>query len=141
MAARKVPRRRRSKGGGSWRTLAIVLGVVAAGATLGLVAVTVVFAMVESRLPDVPTFEEYARGVPKVSRVLAADGTVVAEFFTERRTLMPPDRIPPLVEHAILAAEDADFRTHEGLSYGGIARAMLVKGSTGSRASKIQLLQ
>ena len=126
MAARKVPRRRRSKGGGSWRTLAIVLGVVAAGATLGLVAVTVVVAMVESRLPDVPTFEEYAHGVPKVSRVLAADGTVIAEFFTERRTLMPPDRIPPLVEHAILAAEDADFRTHEGLSYGGIARAMLV---------------
>jgi penicillin-binding protein 1A len=126
MAGRKVPKRRRSRGGSGWRSFTIALGVVAAGAILGLAAVTVVVALVESRLPDVPTFEEYARAVPKVSRVLAADGTVIAEFFTERRTLMSPDRIPPLVENAILAAEDADFRTHEGLSYGGIARAMMV---------------
>ena len=79
----------------------------------------------EVGLPSVPTFSEYARSVPKVSRVLASDGSVVAEFFKERRTVIRPDAIPPLVEEAILSAEDADFYEHEGISYWGIFRAMV----------------
>ncbi|HOU52474.1 MAG TPA: transglycosylase domain-containing protein [Myxococcota bacterium] len=95
-------------------------------AVVGLAGAVVAVAWVEASLPDIPTFEEYALRTPKVSRMLASDGTVLAEFFVERRTLMLPDRIPPLVEKAFLAAEDASFREHGGLSWGGIARAMIV---------------
>ena len=123
-----APKRGRGRKGKAptWRPWAVVAGGVALAGVLGLVAAASVVAVVESGLPEVPSFEEYAQAVPKVSRVLAADGTVVAEFFTERRTLIRPGAIPPLVEKAVLAAEDAGFREHEGLSYAGIARAMLV---------------
>lgn len=93
---------------------------------LGIAALATAVRVIESGLPGVPTFAQYAGSVPKVSRVLASDGTVVAEFFIERRTVMDPESIPPLLEKAILAAEDAGFYEHEGLSYWGIARAMLV---------------
>lgn len=93
---------------------------------LGIVATATAVRIIEAGLPEVPTFEQYAESVPKVSRVLASDGTVIFEFFTERRTVMAPDQVPPMVEQAILAAEDADFYRHEGLSYWGIARAAIV---------------
>ncbi len=99
---------------------------MAAAVGLGIAALATAVRIIESGLPEVPTFAQYAERVPKVSRILASDGSVVAEFFTERRTVLDPESIPPVLEKAILAAEDADFYRHEGLSYWGIARAMLV---------------
>ncbi|NOZ02028.1 MAG: PBP1A family penicillin-binding protein [Deltaproteobacteria bacterium] len=101
-----------------------MVGVVGAF-SLTLAAAATLVQVTEASLPDVPSFAEYARSAPKVSRVLANDGSVIAEFFTERRTLTLPRSIPPLVEAAVLAAEDADFRRHEGISYWGIFRAMV----------------
>lgn len=109
-----------------WRWVpALLLGLVIAGA-LSLLAAAIGVRIVEAGLPEVPTFDRYRATVPKVSRVLAADGSVVAEFFVQRRTVMDPERIPPVLEAAVLAAEDAAFHRHAGLSYLGIARAMLV---------------
>jgi len=116
-----------------------VLSLLTLG-VLSLVALAALVQLTERELPDIPSFEAYAQSVPKVSRILAADGTVIAEFFTERRTISRPDRIPPLVEKAVLAAEDADFHEHEGLSYAGIARAMMVniwKGTVAQGGSTI----
>ncbi|MBP7127731.1 transglycosylase domain-containing protein [Myxococcota bacterium] len=115
---------RKSQSLGRW-ILRGLLALTVAGVA-GLAAATAAVAFVEASLPEIPSFEEYAVRTPKVSRMLAADGTVLAEFFLERRTLTLPDRIPPLVEKAFLAAEDASFRDHGGLSYAGIARAMVV---------------
>ena len=58
--------------------------------------------------------------------MLARDGTLLAEIFTERRTVVPIATLPAHVKLAVLAAEDAGFYEHEGLNYWGIARAMLV---------------
>lgn len=120
MAGRKKKRAR------GFRWLPGILLGLAAVLALGVLAAAVIVRIVEAGLPAVPTFEAYRDGVPKVSRVLAADGSVVAEFFTQRRTVMDPDAIPPILEQAVLAAEDAGFHRHAGLSYLGIARAMLV---------------
>ena len=125
MATRGGGKRRRTKKSG-WRVFAVVVASLAFVGSLGLVGAAILVAVVEAALPPVPTFEEYAKSVPKVSRILASDGTVIAEFFTERRSLIRPAGIPRLLEQAVLAAEDADFRKHQGLSYVGIARAMLV---------------
>ena len=59
----------------------------------------------------------------QVTRVLARDGSVLAELFTERRTVVPIASLPPHVKLAVLAAEDAGFYEHEGLNYCGILRA------------------
>ena len=63
---------------------------------------------------------------PQVTRVLARDGTLLAELFTERRTVVSIASLPPHVKLAVLAAEDAGFYEHEGLNYYGILRALIV---------------
>lgn len=117
--------RRKKKSGGLYLFAKVIVALLA---VLGLAIASLAAAVriLEAGLPEVPSFEEYAASVPKVSRILASDGTVIAEFFTERRTIMWPDKVPPLIEKAILAAEDADFYRHEGISFWAVARAMLV---------------
>ncbi|HEX3772313.1 MAG TPA: PBP1A family penicillin-binding protein [Polyangiaceae bacterium] len=78
----------------------------------------------EAGLPAVSELKTYQ--APQVTRVLARDGTVLAEIFTQRRTVVPIATLPPHVKLAVLAAEDAGFYEHQGLNYWGIARAFLV---------------
>jgi penicillin-binding protein 1A len=64
---------------------------------------------------------------PQVTRVMARDGsTLLAELYTQRRTLVSVQSLPAHVKLAVLAAEDAGFYEHEGLNYMGIARAVIV---------------
>jgi len=77
---------------------------------------------------SLPSTAELRRGYrpPQVTRVLASDGSVMAELFTERRTVVKVADLPPHVKLAVLAAEDANFYEHQGLNYLGIARAVWV---------------
>lgn len=64
---------------------------------------------------------------PQVTRVLARDGTVIGELHAgERRTVIAYDALPPALIDAFLAAEDADFFTHDGLDWPSIVRAVFV---------------
>lgn len=74
-------------------------------------------------LPDFEKIEDWQP--PQVTRVRAADGTIIAELFRERRTVVPLAAIPPVLVNAVLSAEDADFYRHEGLDYPGMLRALL----------------
>jgi penicillin-binding protein 1A len=103
------------------RRLAMAFAVLA---SIGAVAAWLVVRHYEAELPSVDELKTYQP--PQVTRVLARDGTVLAELFTQRRTVVPIASLPPHVKLAVLAAEDAGFYEHEGLNYWGIARAMLV---------------
>ena len=52
------------------------------------------------------------------------DGTPLAEFATERREILPFERIPPRLIQAFLAAEDRRYYEHGGIDYRGIMRAL-----------------
>jgi penicillin-binding protein 1A len=78
----------------------------------------------EDGLPDVAELRVYQP--PQVTRILARDGTLLSELFTQRRTVVAIATLPPHVKLAVLAAEDAGFYEHEGLNYLGIARAFIV---------------
>jgi penicillin-binding protein 1A len=78
----------------------------------------------EKDLPATADLKNYQP--PQVTRVLARDGTVLAELFVERRTVVPIDRVSKEMKLAVLAAEDADFYRHEGLDYLGMLRALWV---------------
>ncbi len=95
-----------------------------AAVSVAVVALWLVVRRVEAGLPTVTDLKTYQ--APQVTRVLARDGTVLAELFTQRRTVVPIGSLPAHVKLAFLAAEDAGFYEHEGLNYLGIARAMLV---------------
>jgi penicillin-binding protein 1A len=99
--------------------LAAAIGALAAAVGVGLVV-----RHYEAGLPGVSDLREYQ--APQVTRVLARDGTLLAELFTQRRTVVAIASLPAHVKLAVLAAEDAGFYEHQGLNYWGIARAMLV---------------
>lgn len=75
---------------------------------------------------DLPDYEVLAKYEPKVmSRIHANDGNLIAEFADERRIYVPINAIPDRIIHAFLSAEDKNFYEHDGLDYGGLARAMV----------------
>ena len=98
---------------------------VGAGCMLAGAAFWVVLHHYETGLPSVADLKTYQP--PQVTRVVARDGTtVLAELYTQRRTVVSARSLPAHVKLAVLAAEDAGFYEHEGLNYAGIFRAMLV---------------
>jgi len=72
-------------------------------------------------LPDYSQLQDYEP--PVMTRVHAADGSLVAEYARERRLYIPIQAVPKRVINAFLAAEDKNFYEHGGLDFTGIARA------------------
>jgi penicillin-binding protein 1A len=59
------------------------------------------------------------------SKLYAADGSLIHEFFQERRTVIELEDLPPYVLHAFVAVEDKRFYRHHGLDYLRFARAAI----------------
>jgi penicillin-binding protein 1A len=115
------------------RWLRWTLFISAAAVIIGLVGVIGLF-LVYSADPDMPHIDAVADYRPKVvSKVLAADGQLIGEIYEERRTVVPRDKIPAVMIHAIVDAEDADFYKHSGLSYWGMFRAFVDDLRPGAR--------
>ena len=75
---------------------------------------------------DLPDYKQLASWEPAVmSRVHAADGSLLAEYAEERRLFVPVNLIPKLVIEAYISAEDKNFYTHSGLDWRGIAKALV----------------
>src|SRR3989454_2430253 len=95
-----------------------VTGALAAG-ILGVV----LYQEITTDLPPVDQILHYKP--PVTTRIYSDDGTLIGEFYVERRYLVPLERIPQHVRLAFLAAEDADFYRHRGVDPEGMARALL----------------
>jgi len=74
-------------------------------------------------LPPLLTSDEYKPQA--VSKVFAADGSVIGEFFRERRYPVRIEEVPLVVRQAFIAAEDASFYSHPGLDPLSIFRAFI----------------
>ena len=75
---------------------------------------------------DLPDFQQITAYRPATgSKVYAGDGSLMTEFETEHRIPVTIDKVPKLVIHAFLAAEDRDFYNHRGVNPGAIFRAAL----------------
>src|SRR5690606_15541552 len=113
----------------SWSEVAkrVALRIALLGLALSLLGAIFVFFMVRHHEANLPSVEQLKAGYdpPQVTRVLARDGTLLANLFTERRTVVAFGSGPSHVKQAFLAAEDASFYEHEGLDYLGMLRAML----------------
>ncbi|QAU50364.1 penicillin-binding protein 1A [Bradyrhizobium guangzhouense] len=75
-------------------------------------------------LPDYSQLQDYEPSV--MTRVHAADGSLVGEYARERRLYLPIQAVPKLVINAFLAAEDKNFYEHGGVDFSGMARAALL---------------
>lgn len=95
-----------------------ILFVVGVAATAGLLW------HYSKDLPDYSQLQDYEP--PVMTRVHAADGSLLAEYARERRLYLPIQAVPKLVVNAFVSAEDKNFYEHGGLDFGGIARAGLL---------------
>jgi penicillin-binding protein 1A len=102
--------------------------VVAAGA--GAIAGVGVAAAIR-----VPNVAEVARFSPKlITRLVDRDGEVIATYARERRLLLREGEVPPLLQQAVLAAEDSEFFRHGGIDLMGVLRSFAVNFQRGRRA-------
>lgn len=74
-------------------------------------------------LPSAESLRDYRP--PQTTRVVDRNGELIAEVFTERRTVVPMERIPRVLVLSVLAAEDADFYHHSGMDYPSILRVLV----------------
>jgi penicillin-binding protein 1A len=98
-----------------------------AGTILFLVGVAAVAGLIwhfSKDLPDYSQLQDYEP--PVMTRVHAADGSLLAEYANQRRLYIPIQAIPKRVVNAFVAAEDKNFYEHPGLDISGIVRAGLV---------------
>jgi penicillin-binding protein 1A len=108
-----------------WRWIRRGVLVAAVLSAVSAITLAIYIRRIEAGLPSTA---ELKRGYhpPQITRILAGDGSTIAEVFTERRTVVKLDELPAHVKLAVLAAEDANFYEHTGLNYLGIARAIWV---------------
>ncbi len=113
----KAPRKK-------WVTI-VKWGAIAALVGTALMAATVAFTFwMYGRDPKLPRIEKLADYKPKqVTTIVDKNDQRIGEIFTERRTYVPYDKIPPVVVDAFVAAEDNNYWSHEGIDYFGMVRA------------------
>ncbi|WP_343070150.1 penicillin-binding protein 1A [Bartonella phoceensis] len=77
----------------------------------------------KSALPDYEILALYEPSV--MTRVHAADGSLMAEFATKHRLYLPIQSIPKILKEAFISAEDKNFYRHFGLDPEGLSRALI----------------
>jgi penicillin-binding protein 1A len=73
--------------------------------------------------------------------VLTADGVEIAAFGAERRQFVPIEKIPKLLQDAVIAVEDVRFREHAGIDPKGMARAAIALLTGGMRQGASTITQ
>ncbi len=73
-------------------------------------------------LPKIKSLNDYQPPIP--SKILAADGTILAEIGKEKRVIVRTQDVPKKIIDSFLAAEDDNFYQHKGVDYVGVMRAM-----------------
>ncbi len=99
-------------------TVAWVGGFIVAALLAALIIAIVV---VSEQLPELDEITHYQPRQPL--EIVTREGIELAQFGPERRRFMPVGEFPDVLKNALISTEDADFRTHSGVSIKGITRA------------------
>lgn len=99
----------------AWLTLA--------GGIVSLSALAGAYFYVARSLPQFETLADYQP--PAITRVYSEDGQTIAEFYEERRIVVPVANMPQKLIQAFVAAEDSNFFEHQGIDIISIFRAAL----------------
>jgi membrane peptidoglycan carboxypeptidase len=135
----------RREGGGIAAHLALfVIVCVVSGLLLAGLALPVVGGLGLVARSGASTFEPSALdtpALPQSSRLLDADGRVIATFFDEDRIDVPLSRVAPIMQEAIVAIEDSRFYEHGGLDLRGTLRAAMANRKSGETQGGSSLTQ
>ncbi len=118
----------------------VVLGTLALLAGLAVLALLLLSLLTLWWSFDLPPLDKAVDYRPRQHlQVLAADGSEIAQFGSERRVFVPIAQTPQALKQAVIAVEDAGFYEHEGISWKGVVRAAWsnLTGGIGGGASTI----
>ena len=120
---------------GAFVAAAMVLGLLAAGLFMPAVGATGALARngvdIFNELPG----EFKTDPLKQQSRILAADGKVIATPAEQNRIIVPLDQVAPIMRKAQVAIEDHRFYDHGGFDLQGVVRAAIANVRTGATTS------
>ena len=99
-----------------WFLLAFFLAII-----IGSIGITGVYFYLSNNLPKISSLEDYHP--PIITTVYSDDNRKIAEFFKERRIVLPLSKMPEMLKKAFVAAEDSRFYKHQGIDLLSIFRA------------------
>lgn len=121
--------------------IAVTGGVLSAGLLLPVVAASgAVTTNTADFFDALPTALE-ERDLSQQSRMWAADGSLLATFYTRNRIVVDFDEISDNIKKAVVAIEDSRFYEHGGVDVQGVARAMVNNITTESLQGASTLTQ
>jgi penicillin-binding protein 1A len=107
-------------GEGEFRAWFFRIGIVLA-IPAGVFAAALAYAWL-----TLPPLESLERMEPSlITRMYDKDSNLLREFYVERRVWTPLERVPPRQVQAVLAIEDRDFWTHDGVNLSAIGSSLL----------------
>ena len=111
----------------------IILGsLVLAGLAALVLGLLVLGALALWHAQDLPPLDKATQYRPQQHlQVLTADGVEIAQYGAERRVFVPIAKTPERLRQAVLAVEDRQFYEHSGISFRGLARAVVANLSGG----------
>lgn len=113
--------------------VSILCGLLVAGLTLPFVAMGAGAVKAGTRTLEYLPAELEIPPTALRSKILMADGSLLAEFYDENRVPVPLDKIAPVMQQAQIAIEDHRFYEHGAIDLYGTMRAFvgnMMGGST-----------
>ncbi len=101
------------------KTLRFILVFFIAGSIVGVA----LGLWLTRNIPEVDSLQFFTPHL--MTRIYSRNGMILKEYGVEKRTLVRFSSISPNFIHALISVEDADFYHHHGISFRGIARALL----------------
>lgn len=132
------------------QTVYLLLGMLAVSALAGVLLAAFFLPAVSAgsavAKDGVDLFESYPAELEvaplnEASRIEAADGSLLATFYTENRIMVPLEEISPHMQHAVVAVEDRRFFEHGGVDPKGMFRAFASNAAGGATQGGSTLTQ
>ncbi|RVU20255.1 penicillin-binding protein 1A [Methylobacterium oryzihabitans] len=121
------------------RFFGFLFSIAALVVVIGSAAAGYFFWKYSQDLPDHAALANYEP--PVMTRVHAADGSLLAEYARERRLYLPIQAMPKIVVAAFLSAEDKNFYKHNGIDPEGVVRAIVTNASSGKKQGASTITQ
>ncbi|MDL1964186.1 MAG: PBP1A family penicillin-binding protein [Deltaproteobacteria bacterium] len=101
-----------------WFVRLIILIILSISITIGGI-----YFYLSRDLPKISSLTDYRPSL--ITTVYSDDNRKIAEFYKERRIILPMSEMPKMLIDAFIAAEDARFFKHKGIDISSIIRAYL----------------
>lgn len=113
-----------------WKTFGIgCLFLCLAGLLVSTIGAAVLYFKYSKELPDVRVLKEFQPST--ITKLYSDSDELIAEFYIEKRILIPKEKIPLRMKQATLAVEDSHFYYHFGIDPKAIARAFITNFKAG----------